>query len=99
MRGVEIGVAHAASLGLDQDLTRTCGRDDPLLKKQRLAKLFDHRCVHCGCHVILLSWNRPMLNGGFLSLADDIGAVESWSQWLNIRPYQEYVASIAASCI
>ena len=47
VRGMEIGVAYTAGLGLDQDLARCGGRDVPFLKHQGLSELFDN----CGHHL------------------------------------------------
>jgi len=47
MRGMEIGVAYAARLGLDQDLSRAGRRDVQFAKLQRLSKLLNY----CGLHL------------------------------------------------
>jgi hypothetical protein len=45
-RGVKVGVAHAAGLGLDQDLARAGCRDINLHEHQRLAEMLDERSLH-----------------------------------------------------
>ena len=45
-RGMKVGVAHAAGLGLDQDLARAGRRDIDLHAHQRLAELLDERSLH-----------------------------------------------------
>jgi hypothetical protein len=47
---VQIGVAHAAGLGLDQDLARTGRRDVDFFENQRLAERFDDRGLHLTSH-------------------------------------------------
>ena len=53
-RGMEIGVADAAGLGLDQNLAGLGRGDVPFLKHQRLAELLDNRGLHLTCHWGLL---------------------------------------------
>jgi hypothetical protein len=50
MHRVDVGVAHATGFSLNQDLTRTRGRDVPLPKHQWLSKFLDNRDVHFDCH-------------------------------------------------
>jgi len=50
MRSMEIGVAYAARLSFDQDLSWTGLRDVPFLKQQGLSKLLDYGGVHLACH-------------------------------------------------
>jgi hypothetical protein len=51
---MEIGVAHSAGLGFDQDLAWS-GRGDVLFAElQRFSELLDDRCVH-------LEWHGPLL--------------------------------------
>ena len=54
VRGVQIGVADAAGLGLDDDLTGARSRNFPLPDDQRLSELLDDRRSHLVCHESLL---------------------------------------------
>jgi hypothetical protein len=47
---MEIGVAHAACLGLDQDLVFPGRGDVPFLKHQGLSELLDNRGMHLAGH-------------------------------------------------
>ena len=53
--GVEIGVADAAGLGLDQDLAGAGRGNVPLPQDQRLSELFDDGGVHFAGHWVFLS--------------------------------------------
>jgi hypothetical protein len=52
LRGVQIGPAHAAGLGLDEDLAATDGGDVELADGKRLAEVLDDGSAHAaarGC--------------------------------------------------
>src|ERR1700691_6220202 len=53
-RGMKVGVAHAAGLGLDQDLPRARYRDINLHAHQWFAEMFDERSLHPSCHGLFL---------------------------------------------
>src|ERR1700733_9483729 len=53
-RSVNVGVANAASLGLDQDLARAGRRNVPFLLYQGFTKVLDDGDVHFTGHVWLL---------------------------------------------
>ena len=53
-RGMKVGVAHAAGLGLDQDLAGAGCRDIDLPDHQRLAEMLDERGLHLICHGLFL---------------------------------------------
>jgi hypothetical protein len=48
---MNVGVANAASLGLDQDLTRAGRRNGPFLLDQGFTKVLDDGDVHFTDHV------------------------------------------------
>ena len=50
MGRMEIGVTHATSLGLDQNLARTGRGNVHFSKRQRLSELLDDSSLHLGCH-------------------------------------------------
>src|SRR5580700_1445404 len=53
---MEVGVTHAASLGLEQNLARARRRNLPLLLHQRLAEMLDSGDMHFTGH-----WITPLL--------------------------------------
>ncbi len=55
MRGMEIGVAYAAGLRLNQDLPRPGSRNVPFPNHQGLSEFFNN----CGLHRV--SWTTPLL--------------------------------------
>jgi hypothetical protein len=63
-RGVQIGVADPARLGLDEDLPGLRRREVPLAQDQWLSKLFDDGGVHLSCQGELLGsgTRRVVLN-------------------------------------
>jgi hypothetical protein len=58
VRGMEIGVANAAGLGLHQDLARPGRGNVQLLKHQGLSELLDNRGVHLPPRSCLSSEDR-----------------------------------------
>ena len=55
MRGMEVGVAYTAGLGLDQDLTHPGRGDIPFAKHQGFSELLDDCGVHLAGHGQVLS--------------------------------------------